>query len=132
MEGSCCECFREIARRTLGITLREAARTAARDDPNGRTGEDHVQAYKRALGDVCNALDTAVALCTIHYEERQGALDAWIRTEARFWLYQFPPAARREQLLDPAPGPQRFLTLWTRREMLREIDDEARRGKRTA
>jgi hypothetical protein len=43
-----------------------------------------------------------------------------------------PPAARREKLLDPAPGPQRFLTLWTRREMLAEIDDEARRAKRVA
>jgi hypothetical protein len=132
MEGSCCECFREIARRALGVRLREAARIAARGDPNGRTGEDHVQAFKRALAEVCTTLDQAVALCTIDHAWRQGALDAWIRTEATFWLYQLPPSARREKLLDPAPGPQRFVTLRTRREMLAEIDDEARRGKRTA
>jgi hypothetical protein len=132
MEGFCCECFREIARRALCMKLHEAARIAARGDPNGRTEEDHVQAYKRALADVCAALDQAVALCTIDHSWRQGFLDAWIRTEARFWLYQLPPAARRETLLDPAPGPQRFVPLALRREMLAEIDDETRRAKRAA
>jgi hypothetical protein len=77
-------------------------------------------------------LDQAVALCTIDHSWRQGFLDAWIRTEARFWLYQLPPAARRETLLDPAPGPQRFVPLAIRREMLAEIDVETRRAKRTA
>jgi hypothetical protein len=119
MEGFCCECFREIARRALCMKLHEAARIAARGDPNGRTEEDHVQAYKRALADVCAALDQAVALCTIDHSWRQGFLDAWIRTEARFWLY-------------PAPGPQRFVQLAIRREMLAEIDVETRRAKRTA
>jgi hypothetical protein len=126
------ECFQTIARRALCMRLHEAARIAARGDPNGRIEEDHVQAYKRALADVCAILDQAVTLCTIDHAWRQGFLDAWIRTEARFWLYQLPPAARREKLLDPAPGPQRFVPLALRREMLAEIDVEARRAKRTA
>jgi hypothetical protein len=62
-------------------------------------------------------------------EERQPTLAGWIRTEAMFWLYNFEPAVRREKLLDPNEGPQRFLALRTRCEMLREIDEELRRGK---
>jgi hypothetical protein len=120
---------RTIARLALRARLRETARIAARSDSEGGDGEARVELYKRTLADVCTMLDQSVAVCAIEHAERQGLIDAWIRTEARFWLYQLPPAERREKLLDLAPGPQRFIALWTRRLMLREIDEELRWGK---
>lgn len=115
------ECFRTIAHQALRARLRELARKTARDHS--------VDGYKQGLADLCAMLDEAVALCTIEHVERQFLIDIWIRTEARFWLYRLPPVKRREKLLDPAPGPQRFIALWTRRLMLKEIAEELRWGK---
>jgi hypothetical protein len=119
--ASLAECYRTIAQQALRARLRELARMTAADPS--------IDAYRRSLEDVCAMLDRAVALCTIELVERQVMIDAWIRTEARFWLCRLPPAKRRDRLLDPKPGPQRFLALRTRCEMLREIDDELRWGK---
>jgi hypothetical protein len=115
------ECYRTIAKQALRARLHELARITAADPS--------VDAYRRSLANVCAMLDQAVALCTIELVERQGLIDAWIRTEAKFWLCRLPPEKRREKLLDPKPGPQRFIALRTRCEMLREIDDELRWGK---
>jgi len=52
------------------------------------------------------------------------------QNEAEIWLYTLSPVTRRTQLLDPE-GPQRFLTLKRRTQILREIDDEMRWVKRT-
>ena len=127
------ESFRTVARTNarlaLQARLRETARMAARTDLEGGDGAARVELYTRALADVCTMLDQAVTVCTIDHAERQGLIDVWIRTEARFWLYQLPPVERREKLLDPAPGPQRFIALWTRRLMLSEIDEELRWGE---
>jgi hypothetical protein len=115
---------RVVVRRALQAKLIGTARLSARGIPNA-TAEQDVQQFKRHLMHACAMLDHAVALCTIDREERQPLIDTWIRTEARFWLYNFSPADRRKKLLDPTPGPQRFLTLRTRREMLAEIDEAA-------
>jgi hypothetical protein len=114
---------RVVARRALQARLVEVARVSARGIP--ATAEQNVEQFRRHLANVRATLDHAVALCTIDHEERQSLIDTWIRTEAEFWLYNFSPADRRKKLLDPAPGPQRFLTLRTRREMLAEIDEAA-------
>jgi hypothetical protein len=119
--ASLAECYRTIAQQALRARLRELARITATDSS--------IDAYRGALADVCAMLDQAVALSAIEHVERQFLIDAWIRTEARFWLCRLPPAKRREKLLDPKPGPQRFLALRTRCEMLREIDEELRWGK---
>jgi hypothetical protein len=121
-------CFRMIARRALRAKLVELARIAARGVPNV-TAEQNVDGFKRRLANVSTMLDHAVTATVIDHEQKQLLLDAWIRTEAMYWLYNFPLAERRERLLDPAPGPQRFLALRTRCEMLREIDEELRWGK---
>jgi hypothetical protein len=123
-----CDCYRMIARRALRAKLVELARTAARGTPNV-SAEQNVERFRRDLADVSAMLDHAVAACVIGLEERQPTLDGWIRTEAMYWLYNLPPAARREKLLDPAPGPQRFLALRTRCQLLREIDEQLRWGK---
>jgi hypothetical protein len=115
---------RLVARRALQAKLVEAAGLSARGIPNA-TAEQDVEQFKRHLMRARALSDHAVALCTIDHEERQSLIDTWIRTEAEFWLYNFSPADRRKKLLDPAPGPQRFLTLRTRREMLAEIDEAA-------
>jgi hypothetical protein len=123
-----CECFRMIARRALRAKLVELARIASRGVPNV-TAEQNVDGFRGRLANVSAVLDHAVAACVIDHEQKQLLLDAWIRTEAMYWLYNFPLAERRERLLDPAPGPQRFLALRTRCEMLREIDEELRWGR---
>jgi hypothetical protein len=120
-----CDGSRMIARRALRAKLVELARIAARGTPNV-TAEQYVDQFRRDLADVSAILDHAVAACVIDLDERQPTLDGWIRTEAMFWLYNFEPEARREKLLDPAPGPQRFLALRTRCQLLREIDEELR------
>jgi hypothetical protein len=97
------ECYRTIAHQALRARLRELARMTAADPS--------VDAYRRSLANVCAMLDQAVVLCTIELGERQSLIDAWIRTEAKLWLCRLPPAKRREKLLDPKPGPQRFIAL---------------------
>jgi hypothetical protein len=114
---------RVVARRALQSRLVGAAKISARGIPG--TEEQNVEEFRRHLANVCATLDHAVALCAIDHQERQPLIDAWIRIEAMFWLYNFSPADRRKKLLDPAPGPQRFITLRRRREMLAEIDEAA-------
>jgi hypothetical protein len=123
-----CECFRMIARRALRAKLVELARIASRGDSD-LSGQENVDEFRRRLANVSAMLDQAALSSVIGIDERQPLLDGWIRIEAMFWLYNFPLAERRERLLDPAPGPQRFLALRTRCEMLREIDEELRWGK---
>jgi hypothetical protein len=123
-------CFRMIARRALRAKLMEAARIASRGDA-GLSEQENVDGFKGRLESVCAMLDHAVAASVIDHDQKQLLLDSWIRTEAMFWLYNFPPPARREKLLDPAPGPQRFLSLRTRCQMLREIDEELRWGRQS-
>jgi hypothetical protein len=123
-----CDCFRMIARRALRAKLVELARVAARGVRNV-TAEQNVDEFRRRLANVSAMLDQAAVSSVIGIEERQPLLDGWIRTEAMYWLYNFEPAERRERLLDPAPGPQRFLALRTRCQLLREIDEELRWGK---
>jgi len=52
-----------------------------------------------------------------------GGAPAQLRqeAEAELCISRLPPEQRRAQLLDPTDGPQRFLTLKRRLQMLREI-----------
>jgi hypothetical protein len=76
--ASLAECYRTIAQQAMRARLHELARTTAADPS--------VDAYRRSLADVCAMLDQAVAVCAIELVERPVMIDAWIRTEARFWL----------------------------------------------
>jgi hypothetical protein len=115
------ECFCAIRRRVLERMLAGAAYISAHSDHEGC-----VQHHRN----VSVMLANAKALCVISHSEAQAAGWNWVRTEAEIWLYTLSPVTRRTQLLDPE-GPQRFLTLKRRTQMLREIDDEMRWGKRT-
>ncbi len=92
---------RTIARLALQARLRETARMAARTDLEGGDGPARVELYTRALADVCTMLDQAVTVCTIDHAERQGLIDVWIRTEARFLALPIPPARAAREVTRP-------------------------------
>jgi hypothetical protein len=116
------ECFRTIERRWLDKVLAGAAIVSSGSD-DGR--HEYVQHYRN----VGNFLAHFEVRCFITPEEARTMREAWIRTEAELRLYRLPPVERRELLLDPTDGPQRFVTPRRRLQMLREIDVEALKNK---
>jgi hypothetical protein len=79
---------------------------------------EYVQHYRNVSG----FLAYFETVCVISHAEALEMCKAWVRTEAELRLYRLPPEQRRAVLLDPQGGPQRFLPLRRRLQMLREID----------
>jgi hypothetical protein len=117
------ECFRTIERRWLDKVLAGAAIVSSRSD-DGR--HEYVQHYRN----VGNFLAHFEVRCFITSEEARTMREAWIRTEAELRLYRLPLERRWGLLLDPEDGPQRFLSLKRRLQMLREIDVDVPKHKR--
>ncbi len=115
-------CFRTIERRWLDKTLVGAAIVSARSDDANR---EYAQHYRNVAG----FLAYFETVCVISHEEALEMRKAWVRAEAELLLYRLPPEKRRTVLLDPTDGPQRFLTLKRRAQMLCEVDDEMCWGK---
>jgi hypothetical protein len=109
------EGFRAIERRWLEAMLGGAARVSARSN-------DDSHEYIRHLRNVGTMIANAETLCVINHEDARLMRQAWVRREAELCLYTLAPEERRALLLDPTDGPQRFLTLKRRTQMLREID----------
>jgi hypothetical protein len=109
------EDFRAIERRWLEAMLGGAARVSAGSN-------DDTAVYLRHYRNVSTMIANAETLCVINHEDARLMRQAWVRREAELCLYRLPPEERRALLLDPTDGPQRFLTLKRRTQMLREID----------
>jgi hypothetical protein len=90
--------------------------------------DDAKHEYAQHYRNVGNFLANFEVRCFVPPEEARILREAWVRTEAELRLYRLPPERRRALLVDPEDGPQRFLTLKRRLQMLREIDDHPRQG----
>jgi len=112
------ERFRTIERRWLGRTLMGAAIVSAQSN-------DAEHEYARHYKNVSGFLAHFETMCFISRDEAETMRKAWVRAEAELCIRRLPPEQRRAQLLDPTDGPQRFLTLECRLQMLREIDADA-------
>ncbi len=113
--------FRTMERRWLDKILAGAAIVSAHSDD---ANHEYAQHYRNVAG----FLAYFETVCVISHEEALEMRKAWVRTEAELLLNRLPPERRRAALLDPTDGPQRFLTLKRRAQMLCEIDDELRWG----
>jgi len=110
------DCLREIARRKLQKMLLGAAVISARSEDNA--------IHCRHVGLM---LANAKTLCVIGHEEAHAEARLWVGAEAEMYLSSLPPEERRETLLDPGEGPQRFISLKRRAQMLSEIAGQKRK-----
>jgi hypothetical protein len=117
------ECFHAVERRRLNRVLAAAACVAS--------ATDDVENYRQHCCNIAILTANAEARCVIGHDEASELRREWVRAEVELHLYKLAPARRRDALLDPAAGPQRFVLLRKRRKMLTEIDEELRWGKRS-
>jgi hypothetical protein len=115
------ECFHAVERHRLNRVLAAAACVAS--------GTGDVEEYRKHCRNIAIVTANAEVRCVVGHAEAHELRREWVRAEAELHLYALPPARRRDALLDPAAGPQRFIPLRKRRKMLAEIDEELRWGE---
>jgi hypothetical protein len=116
-KGAIGECFRAVERHRLDRMLAGAAYVAA--------ATEDVEEYQRHCRNVGILTANAEARCVIGHDEADELRKDWVRGWAELRLYALPPHERCKALVNPDDGPQRFLSLRRRLQMLREIDKAA-------
>jgi hypothetical protein len=112
---SACDCFRAVERSELNRTLFGAALVCA------KSGDD----FRQHFDNVGVMIANAEARCVITHDEAWRGRRSWVAMEAELRLRTLPPQQRRALLLNPMPGPQVFIPLHRRLEMLRDLDEAA-------